>query len=127
MKRFPSVRKTADYQAVYKKGRSQATGLLVMYLLKNGRETNRLGISVGKKVGNSVVRHTFARKIREIFRLSKEQTVQGYDIIIVARNQQAGSVSYQQLERDYKKLLVRHGIFVETAEKEAERETPVSY
>ena len=113
MKNFPSVRKTTEYQAVYKKGRSQATGLLVMYVLKNGTKANRLGISVGKKVGNSVVRHTFCRRIREIFRLNKRQALQGYDIIIVARNQQAGTVSYQQLERDYLKLLARHGIFAE--------------
>ena len=80
---------------------------MVMYALPNGRTENRLGISVSKRVGNSVVRHTFARRIREIFRLNKYKTIQGYDIIIVARNRQSGEVSYQQLNRDYEKLLAR--------------------
>ena len=107
MKKFPSVKKNSEYQTIYRKGASQATGLLVMYALPNGRTENRLGISVSKRVGNSVVRHTFARRIREIFRLNKYKTIQGYDIIIVARNRQSGEVSYQQLNRDYEKLLAR--------------------
>ena len=78
-----------------------------MYALQNGTQFNRLGISVSKRVGNSVVRHTFARRIREIFRLNQYQTEQGYDIIILARNRQTGEVSYRQLERDYQKLLDR--------------------
>ena len=78
-----------------------------MYAMPNSRAQNRLGISVSKRVGNSVVRHTFARRIREIFRFNNDKTIQGYDIIIVARNRQSGEVSYQQLERDYGKLLAR--------------------
>lgn len=112
MKNFPSIKKHSEYQYIYKNGISCATGLLVMYLIKNQGETNRLGISVSKKVGNSVVRHTFARRMREIFRLNKDITMQGYDIIIVARNQ-AGKVSYDQLNRDYIKLLKRHNIYLE--------------
>ena len=111
MKRFPSLRKNTEYQAVYKNGRSLATGLMVMYVLKTDGDGLRLGISVSKKVGNSVVRHTFSRKIREIFRLNKYRTKTGYDIIIVARNP-AKEASYHSLERDYLKLLTRHNIIL---------------
>lgn len=111
MKRFPSLRKNTEYQAVYKNGRSLATGLMVMYVLKTDGNGLRLGISVSKKVGNSVVRHTFSRKIREIFRLNKYRTKTGHDIIIVARNP-AKEASYHSLERDYLKLLTRHNIIL---------------
>ena len=81
-----------------------------MYVKDGNGESNRIGISAGKKIGNSVVRHTFARRMREIFRKNDPQTVQGKDIIIVARNQ-AGSVSYEQLNKDYVKLLQHHRIY----------------
>ena len=71
MKNFPSLRSNADFQRVYKKGKSYANKTLVMYVYGNELDYNRIGISVSKKNGNSVVRHTFARKIREIFRLNK--------------------------------------------------------
>jgi len=51
---------------------------------QNGRDITRLGISVGKKVGNSVKRNRIKRMIREFFRHSKGQIPKGYDIMIVA-------------------------------------------
>ena len=69
MKRFPSIKKNSDFQNIYRNGKSYANRLLVMYVMRNGEESNRLGISVSKKVGNSVVRHHIARLMREIFRV----------------------------------------------------------
>ena len=112
MKRFPSIRKNTEYQEIYRTAPSKATGLLVMYVRNSIQKENRLGVSVSKRVGNSVVRHTFVRKIREIFRLNNSQTVQGKDILVVARNQ-AGKASYDRLNKDYMKLLRHHGIFKE--------------
>lgn len=56
-----------------------------MYVLKNDTSTNRLGISVSKKVGNSVVRHHYTRLIREGWRLSQDRMKVGYDIVVVVR------------------------------------------
>ena len=55
--------KNKDFQIIYKKGKSYANKYLVMYVLINNKEENRLGISVSKKVGNSVVRHRITRLI----------------------------------------------------------------
>ena len=77
--------KNKDFQTVYKKGRSYANKYLVMYVLENNNEENRLGISVSKKVGNSVIRHRITRLIRESYRLNKSLFKDGYDIVIVAR------------------------------------------
>ena len=112
MKRFPSIRKNSEYQEIYRTEPSKVTGLLVMYVRDAVQDGNRLGVSVSKRVGNSVVRHTFVRKMREIFRLNNSRTIQGKDILVVARNQ-AGKVSYDQLNRDYLKLLRYHGILIE--------------
>lgn len=61
-----SLKKNQDFQSVYRKGRSYANKLLVMYVLENNMERNRLGISVSKKVGNSVVRHHVTRRARKL-------------------------------------------------------------
>lgn len=80
-----TLKKNRDFQEVYKKGKSCANRYLVMYILKNGLDYNRIGISVSKKVGNSVVRHRTTRLIRESFRLEKEAFLEGFDIVVIAR------------------------------------------
>ena len=56
MKFSESLKKNSDFQKVYRQGKSYANRYLVMYVLENHTEGNRLGISVSKKVGNSVIR-----------------------------------------------------------------------
>lgn len=80
-----SLKKNKDFQIVYRTGRSYANRFLVMYIRKNDLGRNRLGISVSKKVGNSVVRHHFTRLIRESYRLQEEYFLCGYDIVAVVR------------------------------------------
>lgn len=70
---------------MYRTGRSYANRFLVMYIRKNDLGRNRLGISVSKKVGNSVVRHHLTRLIRESYRLQEEYFLCGYDIVAVVR------------------------------------------
>jgi ribonuclease P protein component len=80
-----SLKKNKDFQTVYRKGNSNANKYLVMYLLENNLNKNRLGISVSKKVGNSIVRHRLARLIRESYRLNEDKFSCGYDIVVIAR------------------------------------------
>jgi ribonuclease P protein component len=80
-----SLKKNKDFQTVYRKGNSNANKYLVMYLLENNLNKNRLGISVSKKVGNSIVRHRLARLIRESYRLNEDKFLCGYDIVVIAR------------------------------------------
>ena len=108
MKRFPSIKSNEDFQHCYKKGRSCANSYFVMYVIDNHLSFNRLGISCSKKVGNSVVRHGIARKLREIFRLHKE-IVLGKDIILVVR-QKGKDCSYFDFEKAYLELCSRHHI-----------------
>lgn len=81
-----SIKKNRDFVNVYHNGKSYANKYLIMYVLNNYSEENRFGITVSKKVGNSVVRHRVTRLIRESIRLNLEQFEKGFDIVIVARN-----------------------------------------
>lgn len=92
-----SLKKNRDFQNVYRNGKSYANRLLVMYTLKNGMEKNRFGISVSKKVGNSVVRHHVTRLLRESYRLHEEMFHSGWDIVVIARAG-AKKASYHEIE-----------------------------
>lgn len=72
MKFSESLKKNIDFRNVYNKGVFRSNRLLVLYVLKNETDRNRFGISVSKKVGNSVIRHRLTRLIRESYRLHEE-------------------------------------------------------
>ena len=91
-----SLKKNKDFQNVYHNGKSYANRVLVMYILKNHTERNHLGISVSKKVGNSVIRHHLTRLIREGYRLQEDMFNSGLDIVVIARGS-ARNASYHQI------------------------------
>lgn len=80
-----SLKKNKDFRNVYQRGISYANRYLVMYILKNDKNKNRVGISVSKKIGNSIVRHRLTRLIRESYRLNEKSFLCGYDIVVIAR------------------------------------------
>ena len=92
-----SLKKNHQFQFVYKYGKSYANKYLVMYVKENGTLLNRIGISVSKKVGNSVVRHRVTRLVRESYRLHEAVFNSGLDIVVVARPG-AASVGYDEIE-----------------------------
>ncbi len=82
---FESLKNTKQFDYVYKNGKSFANKYLIMYIIGNETNKNRYGLSVSKRVGNSVVRHRVARLIRESYRLEDYKFNSGLDIVIVAR------------------------------------------
>ena len=104
-----SLKKNQDFRNVYENGKSYADKYLVMYVLENNKNINRLGISASKKVGNSVVRHRFARLVRESYRLHENIFNSGLDIVVVARKS-AASVGFVEIESALLHLLKLHRI-----------------
>ena len=92
-----SLKSNRDFKNVYSKAKSYANKYLVMYVLENGLNQNRLGISVSKKVGNSVVRHRLTRLVRESYRLHEEMFNSGLDIVVIARVS-AKNANYSDIE-----------------------------
>lgn len=92
-----SLKKNKDFRNVYRNGTSYANKYLVMYVLENRTGKNRLGISVSKKVGNSIVRHRLTRLIRESYRLQEDRFRCGLDIVVIARASSKGK-NYHEIE-----------------------------
>ena len=116
-----SLKKNEQFRFVYKNGRSYANKYFIMYVKENGLDKNkqyeypylmqgkdgrlhlayayknRIGISVSKKVGNSVVRHRITRLVRESYRLHESVFNSGLDMVIIARPA-AASIGYEEAE-----------------------------
>ena len=92
-----SLKKNEDFSRVYRFGRSKADKNIVLYALNNHTDRNHLGISVSKKVGNSVVRHHLARLIREAYRLHEDEFHIGWDLVVVVRKGR-DQISYHEVE-----------------------------
>ena len=97
MKFSESLKKNRDFQNVYSNGKSFANRLFVMYVWENQTDLNHLGISVSKKVGNSVIRHHITRLVRESYRLHEDMFDSGLDIVVIARVS-AKNVGYRDIE-----------------------------
>ena len=103
------LRTNAQFSEVYRTHRSFADEYLVMYIRNNGESFNRVGVSISKKIGNSVVRHRIKRLVKEAFRNSENMFNSGLDIVFVARSN-AASMSYEETVKSLMGLAASHRI-----------------
>ena len=86
-----------------------ANSCLVLYARKNNADTNRVGITVSKKLGKAVVRNRIRRRIREVYRLNESRFAPGWDIVVVARSR-CLTASFEKLTQSYLSLAEKAGI-----------------
>lgn len=111
------LRKNNEFRIVYRRGKSVSNNLLVLYVYKNKRNRdkngsiyNKVGISVSKKVGNSVVRSRCKRLIYENYRLNCDAFATGYDFVFVARVKINGE-TYHAVEKAMINLFKKAGLY----------------
>ena len=86
-----------------------ADGYLVLYARKNRTGGNRVGITVGKKLGKAHIRNRTRRRIREVYRLNEEAFLPGWDIVVVARSK-AVDAEFSRLTKSYLSLAKKAGV-----------------
>ncbi len=87
----------------------QANSYLVLYARKNRTATNRVGVTVGKKLGHAVVRNRIRRRLREVYRLNEERFAPGWDIVVVARHR-CLTADFGRLTQAYLSLAEKAGV-----------------
>ena len=109
-----SLKTSRGFKWVYGKGVSAANRLLVMYVLHNQQNINRLGITVSKKVGKAVTRNRVKRIIKENYRLFESHVGPGYDMVVIARVA-AGTVHkndlFKEINTSLLSLLTKYHVF----------------
>ncbi|ASK61765.1 ribonuclease P protein component [Virgibacillus phasianinus] len=105
MKKAFRIKDNKEFQLVFKQGKSFANRQLVIYYMKKEGQTHfRVGISVGKKIGNAVTRNRIKRHLRHAFQDLGEQISKTSDIIIIAR-QPTKNMEYEQFKKSLTHLL----------------------
>ena len=113
------LKKNNEFRIVYRRGKSIANNLLVLYTYNNRRNRNidgslynKIGVSVSKKVGNSVVRSRSKRLIVESYRLNEASIKKGFDFIFIARTNMKDK-SFHEVKRAMKNLFKKAGLYNE--------------
>lgn len=117
-----SLKKNFQFRYVYHRGKSVANRFLVMYVMKNGKNKNRLGISVSKKVGKSVVRSRVTRLVKENYRLLEQEFGRGFDIVMIARVS-AKDASYKDIEKSLLYLAKKQNILQKKESQQTEKKS----
>lgn len=89
-----------------------ANSYLVLYARKNRSATNRVGVTVSKKLGGAVVRNRVRRRLREVYRLNESRFAPGWDIVVVARSRCIKG-DFQKITEAYLSLAQKAGILEE--------------
>lgn len=109
MEHTVSLKQNHVFRRLYTKGKSAVSPCLAVYCRRTAAHENRLGLTVGTKVGCAVVRNRTRRRIREAYRLSEGRIKPGYDIVVVARVRCAFA-RYGEIRRDLLRCMDKLGL-----------------
>jgi ribonuclease P protein component len=105
------LKKNWEFRRVYRYGRTVVSRNIVLYYCPNGTEHNRIGFSVSKKVGGSVVRNRIKRCFREALLHVEHKLKKGYDLILIARKPSA-ELNFHEAVRELNKLCRKGQLFL---------------
>ncbi len=100
------IRNRRDFLKVYEKGKPYFFRFVVVYVLRNNLENSRLGITIPKKVGSSVMRNRIKRILKESFRKVKNTFPDTFDIVINAKKD-AIKLNYVEAKKIFDSLSER--------------------
>jgi ribonuclease P protein component len=103
--------KTSEFEKVFSEGRRIEGKNLIIFILKNDYDFNRLGIIVKKEIGKAVVRNKIKRRIKETGRRLNKKLLPGCDIIVLAKNN-VREANYFEICYDLKGLLYKGKLFL---------------
>lgn len=111
MKKAYRIKKNDEFQHIFSVGKSFANRELVIYYIKKPEQTHfKIGLSVGKRVGNAVIRNQIKRYLRESFISLEDDIISELDLIIIARNPTA-NMNYFEIKKSLTHLLHKERLF----------------
>ena len=121
MKRCYSLKRNKNFRRVYRKGKSVSCSLFVLIYARSRERKLHMGLSVSKKIGNSVVRNRVKRRMRESFTPLIPSVKSGYDLIFIVR-EPVVQVKFSDIEKAMRKLLRKAGLLLGEEEEKGKNE-----
>ena len=101
------IKRPEEFHYVFEFGRRYSSRFVNVIVSRNEFGYSRLGLAVGKRVGNAVTRNLVKRRLRNVFSLM--DTISGWDVVIVAKYG-CSDASFTKLTLVIRKLLLRAGV-----------------
>jgi len=109
------IKKNSEFVQVYRQGKVATGRYCVLYFLPKEDNNTRVGISVSKKVGNSVLRHRLKRLYKEAFHQNYHGIKPGYDLVAIVRKK-AYAIGFKECQADFMNTLKKAGVTLTSKE-----------
>lgn len=111
MKSIKTLKLNYEFKNVFNKGKFYIGNQVIIYIMKNKLDYNRLGIAVSSKLGKAHIRNRLKRVIRAAYQNNYKNIKQGYDIVIIW-NKKANVIdlSYHIVNKDIERIFLNSGI-----------------
>ncbi len=103
--------KTSEFKKVFSEGRRIEGKNLVIFVLENDYDFNRMGTIVKKETGKAVDRNKIKRRLKEAARILNKKLLSGYDIIVLA-NHDIRKANYFEICYDLESLFYKGKLFL---------------
>lgn len=111
MKKIKTLKKNYEFKNVITKGKFYLGNQIIIYITKNNKNANVIGIAVSSKICNAVTRNKIKRKIRENYRLINNKLKKGYNIVFVwNKNKNVEAIDYHTIEKDMNNIFLKAGL-----------------
>lgn len=111
MRKIYTLKKNYEFKNVLDKGKFYRGKYITIYILKNKKEKNIIGIAISKKIGKAFKRNRLKRLIRESYRLQKDNLQKGYNIVFIwNKNVLIENFKCLQIKNDMENLFKKAGI-----------------
>lgn len=114
MKNTKMLKKNYEFKNVLNRGKYYSGKYIAIFIRKNNKKINFLGIAVSSKAGKAVKRNYVKRIIRENYKKIEEHIKTGNNIVFIWKKQQEiGQACYDYIEKDIKKVFKEADLFLE--------------
>ncbi len=110
MRKIDTLKKNYEFKNVLTKGKFYKGKYITIYITKNNKNKNVIGIAISKKIGKATKRNLLKRLIRESYYIEKENLLKGYNIVFLWNKDKLEKYKCCQVHEDMNYLFKKAGI-----------------